>query len=111
MPSRFLKKVSERVAPPGREMWLLRLMPRAMLVGTLVPIAISAGARFLHAGRDAAIAAKAIRSVDIFSIALLVTTWTAIVTVLIGAIVVYIMKGPAYEADSYPLPQNKRDRR
>ena len=110
MPSRSLKKVSGRVAPPGLEMTLLRLMPRAMLFGTLVPAGLSLGARLLYRSGDTADVAKQVLTVDIFSIALLITAWTAIVTVSIGAIVVYIMKGPAYEADSYPIPHNKRNR-
>jgi hypothetical protein len=110
MPNRFLKKVSGRVAPPGLEMTLLRLMPRAMLFGTLLPAGLSLGARILYRGGDAAVVAKQVLTVDIFSIALLVTVWTAILTVSIGAVVVYIMKGPAYEADSYPIPHNKRNR-
>ena len=32
------------------------------------------------------------------------------VAVSIGAIVVFIMKGPAYEADPYPIPHNERNR-
>jgi hypothetical protein len=108
--SRFLKKVSGRVAPPGLEMRLLRLMPRAMLIGTLVPAGLSLAARILYRGSDPAAVAKQVLSIDIFSIALLITAWTAIVTVLIGAVVVYIMKGPAYEADSYPIPHNDRNR-
>ena len=110
MAVRFLNKVSERVAPPGLEMRLLRLVPRAMLVGTLVPAAISVCARVIHRGGHPADVAKQVLSADIFAIALLVTAWTAIVTVLIGAVVVFIMKGPAYEADSYPIPHNERNR-
>ncbi|MDJ0939305.1 MAG: hypothetical protein QNJ00_06045 [Woeseiaceae bacterium] len=107
---RFLKKVSERVEPPGLEWKLLKLMPRAMLFGTLVPALLSLGARLLIRDGHPADIAKQVLSVDIFSIALLITAWTAILTVSIGCIVVFIMKGPAYEADSYSIPHNKRNR-
>ena len=91
-------------------MTLLRLMPRAMLFGTLVPAALALGARlFIREGHSADIA-KDILTIDIFAFALLVTSWTAILTVSIGAIVVFIMKGPAYEADPYPIPHNERNR-
>ena len=110
MASRFLKKVSERVAPPGLEMRLLRMMPRAMLIGTGVPAALALGARLLIREGHPADIAKDILTVDIFAFALFVTCWTVILTVSIGAIVVFIMKGPAYEADPYPIPHNERNR-
>jgi len=106
----FLKKVSNRVAPPGLEMRLLRLMPRAMLAGTLLPLALAVGARVMIRDGHPADIAKDVLSVDIFAFALFVTSWTAILTVSIGAIVVFIMKGPAYEADPYPIPHNERNR-
>ncbi|MEO1202025.1 MAG: hypothetical protein AAFX10_04905 [Pseudomonadota bacterium] len=110
MAYRFLKKVSERVAPPGLEMTLLRLMPKAMVIGTLVPVALALGARVLIRDGHPVDVAKEILTIDIFAFALFVTSWTAILTVSIGAIVVFIMKGPAYEADPYPIPHNKRNR-
>jgi hypothetical protein len=110
MPYRFLKKVSGRVAPPGLEMRVLRMMPRAMLAGTLVPVLLSLGARLAIRGGHPGEVAKQVLTIDIFSIALFVTSWTAILTISIGAIVVFIMKGPAYEADPYPIPQNDRNR-
>ena len=36
-------------------------------------------------------------------VAAVVTAWTAIFTVAIGAVTVRIMKGPGYVADAYPL--------
>ena len=110
MSQRYLKKVSERVAPPGLEMRLLRWMPKAMLAGTLVPIMLALGARAWSRADDSVAVAKQVLSVDIFAFALFVTSWTAILTVTIGAVVVFIMKGPAYEADPYPIPHNQRNR-
>ena len=106
----LLRKVSERVAPPGLEWRLLKLMPRAMLVGTAIPALMSLAARLLIRDGHPADIAKQVMFVDIFSIAFLITCWTAIFTVSIGCVVVWIMKGPAYEADSYPIPHNPRNR-
>jgi hypothetical protein len=55
--------------------------------------------------------AKHIRSVDIFAIATEITLLVAVFTVAIGCVVVHIMKGPAYVADSLPVSHADRPRR
>ena len=62
--------------------------------------------------------AKQVRSVDIFAIAAEISLLTLVFTVAIGCVVVHIMKGPAYVADSLPVehsdrpkPQRRRDDR
>ena len=55
--------------------------------------------------------AKAVLSVDIFAIATAFVSWTAVLTVAIGCVVVAIMKGPAYVADPYPVSHSNRPRR
>ena len=108
---KFLNKLSGRVEPPGLELKLLKLLPRAALIGTALPIVVALLARFLIDDSNSADFAKQIRSVDIFCFAALITIWTAIVTVGIGSFVVFIMKGPAYGADSYPISHADRPRR
>lgn len=108
---RFLRKVHGRVEPPGLEREILRRLPQAALVGTLLPLCVAILARLLIDEGSAAEIAKQIRSVDIFCIASLITIWTAILTVGIGCIVVFIMKGPAYAADSYEVSHADRPRR
>lgn len=103
----FLRKRHERLVPPGLEYRILRLLPRVTLVGALIPVAMSVLVRILppQPGVDAA---KHVKSVDIFAIATEITFLTAMFTVAIGAIVVHIMKGPAYMADSYPVSHAER---
>jgi len=108
---KFLKKVYGRVEPPGMEMKILKLLPKVALVGTAVPALLAVLARLMINDGAAAEIAKQVRSVDIFCIASLITVWTAIVTVAIGCIVVSIMKGPAYAADSYDVSHSDRPRR
>ena len=96
-------------------MRILKLLPRAAWIGTAVPIVIAALARLVIDEGSSAEIAKQVRSVDIFCIAALITVWTAIVTVGIGSFVVFVMKGPAYGADSYEVshadrPKNSRNR-
>lgn len=91
--------------PPGRERQVLRLMPRALVLGTAVLALPSLGARlFPWDATEAEVAALVLR-VDIYAISAVVVHWTAVVTVAIGAVVVMIMKGPAYVADAYPLDE------
>jgi len=108
---KFLKKVYGRVEPPGMEMKILKLLPKVALVGTTVPALLAVLARLMINDGAAAEIAKQVRSVDIFCIASLITVWTAILTVAIGCVVVFIMKGPAYAADSYDVSHSDRPRR
>ena len=107
----FLRKISPRSEPPGLEMRILRLLPRAAWIGTALPILVAVLARLVLDGGSSAELAKQVRSVDIFCIAALVTIWTAIVTVGIGSFVVFVMKGPAYGADSYEISHADRPKK
>ena len=97
--------------PPGLEREILRRLPKVALVGTLLPLCLSLFARLVIDDGSAAEISKQVRSVDIFSIASLVTIWTGILTVAIGCVVVFIMKGPAYAADSYEVSHADRPRK
>jgi hypothetical protein len=107
----FLRKLSPRPEPPGHEIAILRMLPRLALVGTAVPILIAGLARLVIDEGSVAEIAKQVRSVDIFCIAALITIWTAIVTVGIGSFVVFVMKGPAYGADSYEVSHADRPKK
>jgi hypothetical protein len=107
----FLKKLGRRVEPPGLEWKILKMLPRAWLIGTALPVLVAVLARVIIDDGNAAEVAKQLRSIDIFCIAALITIWTAIVTVGIGSFVVFVMKGPAYGADSYPISHADRPRR
>jgi hypothetical protein len=103
----WLTKIHGRKTPPGLEVRILKMLPRITLVGTLAILALPVIVRFWPAqpGVDAA---KHIKSVDIFAIATEITLITAIFTVAIGCVVVHIMKGPAYVADSLPVSHSDR---
>ncbi|MEM9334410.1 MAG: hypothetical protein AAGA33_06125 [Pseudomonadota bacterium] len=96
------RKLHERRSPPGLETRLLRRLPVITLLGSLLPLALVVLVRILpvQPGVDAA---KHIRTVDIFAIAAELTFLTAVLTVAIGCVVVYIMKGPAYVWDAYHM--------
>ncbi len=106
---RWLTKLHERKTPPGLEVRILRRLPLITLVGTLCVLALPAIVRFWPA-QPGVEAAKHVRSVDIFAIAAGITLVTAVFTVAIGCVVVHIMKGPAYVADSLEVEHSDRPR-
>jgi hypothetical protein len=103
----LFNKLHGRREPPGLERQILRKLPKVTLVGLMIPAALAVLVRILppEPGLDVA---KHIKSVDIFAIASAITFFTAVFTVAIGCVIVYIMKGPAYVADAYPLQHSDR---
>lgn len=97
----LFNKISEDRSPPGLERKLLRWTPRALVISVAGPVALSFVARLVISGDSDA--SKTIATIDIFSIALAITLLTAVFTVAIGSFIVYVMKGPGYVADAYPL--------
>jgi hypothetical protein len=98
----WLRKVEDRQTPSGMELRILRKLPVVTLVASLAVLALPVLVRLLPAepGIDPL---KAARSVDIFAIATEITLLVAVFTIAIGCVVVHIMKGPAYAADSLPV--------
>jgi hypothetical protein len=87
--------------PPGLEMEILRLAPGTFLLGTLLIALPSLLARaFLWPDIDEV---KLITTLDFFALGAILVHWTALITAICGAVLVRIMKGPAYVADAYPL--------
>lgn len=103
----LFNKLHARLEPPGLEWQILRKLPGVTLVGLMLPVALAVLVRILPPEPGVNLA-KHIKSVDIFAIASAITFFTAVFTVAIGCIIVYIMKGPAYVADAYPLQHSDR---
>lgn len=107
---KYFRRLHDRSEPPGLERAILRLLPRALLIGTMIPLSLSALVRVLPLANSTD-PAKSILSVDIFSFATALTFWVAVLTVAIGCVVVAIMKGPGYVADAYPVAHASRPQR
>ena len=90
-------------APAGRERNCRRLLPKLLTLGTLLLCLPSLGVRLWWADAPAYEVSTLITTVDIYAISVLVLHWTVVFTVAIGAVIVLIMKGPAYVADAYPM--------
>ena len=101
---RFLRKLPNSIREaPGLEWVVMKKLPSILLLGTLIPLAVSMANRLFPPQAAAAEIAKHIKSVDIMAIAIEVTVWTAVLTIAIGCFVVIVMKGHAYVADAYEL--------
>lgn len=107
---KHLRKIHNRVEAPGLEWQILRRLPQYLLAATIAPFMVAMGARILLSADNSAAIAKQIMSIDIFCIAVAVTAWTTIVTIGIGSLVVHVMKGPGYAADSYDVSHSDRPR-
>ena len=105
----WLTRLYGRKTPPGLEVQILRKLPLMTFVGTLLVASLSVIVRFWPEP-DSIDRARHIRSVDIFAIASEITLLVAAFTVAIGCVVVHIMKGPAYVADSFDVEHSDRPR-
>jgi hypothetical protein len=102
---KYLKKLHGRRHPPGLEWRILRQLPSACVASTVIPLGVALLARLFPPSGSAAEVARRMSMIDILSIATGLTLWTAVLTIAIGCVIVYVMKGPAYVADAYSLPQ------
>ncbi len=94
--------------PYGFEWRLLRLMPTVCIAGTLLPALAAFLARFLVTGSNQAELARRIQMFDFLMIGLVIFIWTLVLTVVIGCVIVWLMKGPAYVADGYEVSHSDK---
>jgi len=93
---------------PGREHLLWRRLPALLLWGTLLP-ALLVGLNHLLAPAappdsplDGAVLLR-----DFVLLGWVTLHWTLVLTAAIACFIVRVMKGPAYVADGYALPQQR----
>jgi hypothetical protein len=107
----WLKKVPNSVrTASGLEWKLWHKLPVIAVLGTLIPLV---GLGLVHGFADDpanAATQRMLHLADIVVIGVLVFHWTMVVTVGIGCIVVMVMKGPGYAADSYPVSHSDAPR-
>ena len=99
----FHKLPGFRQTPAGQERQVLRRLPGILTLGSLLLCLPSLGVRLWWAGAPDYEVGAIITTVDIYAIGVLVLHWTVVLTVGIGAVIVMVMKGPAYVADAYPM--------
>ena len=99
-----------RTAEPGLERKTLRLLAPALAIGLAILMAPSVALRILpwdmHPMELALLTAKA----DIYAAACMLAYWNVLVFIAFAALIVVLMKGPAYVADAYPLIDSESPR-
>lgn len=98
---KYLNVLHRHRAAYGLEWKLLKMIPLCLVGSTLVPVFVALAGRIFPPDGTESEVAKSLMSLDIFSIAVGLTLWSAVLTVAVGCIVVVVMKGPAYVADGY----------
>ena len=95
-------------SPAGLERQVLRKLPRVTLMGTALIALPSLAVRLANMGDASNVALTQIATVDIYVLSVAVLHWTVVFTVGLFAVIVFVMKGPAYVADAYPLKDADR---
>lgn len=98
----LFRKLHERRHPPGFETAVLRRLPHLFAAAAFLPFGFALGARLFPQSSGAEEVARATAMADIVAIAAGVTLLTMVFTLAIGCVIVWIMKGPAYQADLPP---------
>jgi hypothetical protein len=106
----FQKLPGFQRTPYGIEWRILRRMPTVALAGTVLPALMALAARWLIDGATAAEAARNLQRFDYMMIGLVIFLWTLVLTVVIGCVIVWLMKGPAYVADGLPVSHSDTPR-
>jgi len=76
--------------------------------GTALALLPALIARALWSASDSTEAYRAMQWADIWALGGVTLFWAALLTVSIFCVVVLVMKGPAYIADRYDLPDSDR---
>ncbi|MDD2808695.1 hypothetical protein [Rhodoferax sp.] len=105
----WLKKLpGYQRTPYGFEVRLLRMMPSVLLAGVALPAAVAGLARVVFNQGTVDEIAHNIQTFDFVMLGLAIFIWTAALTVAIGCIIVWLMKGPAYVADAYEVSHSDK---
>ena len=105
----LLKKLDGfQTSPPGLERVILRRIPEFFLLGSAAILSPSILIRVLPHTESLKQWRDGIAMMDIVVISSLVFYVTMLFTLGLGALIVKLMKGPAYVADAYPLSDSDR---
>jgi hypothetical protein len=100
-----------RREPPGMERVILKKMPMVVVFGLLLLGLPSAVVRLIDWDRNPLAVAALIERVDMYAFGVGMFFFNAVFAVTTGAVLVMLMKGPGYTADSYPLSDAGAPRR
>lgn len=94
--------------PYGFELRLLRMLPSVLLAGTVLPAGLAGLARLLFNQGTVSEIEHNIQTFDFVMMGLVIFIWSAALTVAIGCVIVWLMKGPAYVADGYEVSHSDK---
>ena len=107
----FNKLPGTRREPAGLEILVLKSIPQATFATTLIPalfyLLISSYPELFRQGNPQ----EVINTAWITAVVVILTSWTIIFTAALASFIVYMMKGPAYVADAYPLSDADKPRK
>ena len=112
---KLFRKLDNHREPPGLERVVLKKLPIYLAGGTAVPLLVTILGRLFPPEGSVLEINKQTHIIDYIAIGAVFTVWTAALTVAIGCLVVIVMKGPTYVADSYYMEdpdhpdRNQRD--
>jgi len=92
----------------GLEWTLWRRLPAIFAWGTLAPVVLALVWHGLSPDQPSAADERSLLLFDYIVTGLVVLHWTLVLTLAIGCVIVMLMKGPAYVADAYELPDSDR---
>lgn len=84
------------------------MMPSVLLAGTLLPAGLAGLARFFYSRGSTLEVERLIQTFDFAMVGVVVLIWTAVFTIVIGCVIVWLMKGPAYVADGYEVSHSDK---
>ena len=91
---------------PGLEHRIWRRLPAVLLWGTLLPLLLAGLNHLLSpAAPDAGAVDGALLLWDFTMLGVVALHWALVLTLGLGCFIVRVMKGPAYVADAYAMPQ------
>lgn len=100
---KFLHKLPGSVrSAPGLEWMLWKRLPVFLLIGTLIPLGVAAVLWWWRIDTVDPSVNRDIARYFYIAVGTVILHWTLMFALAIGCVVVMVMKGPAYVADSSP---------
>jgi hypothetical protein len=94
--------------PAGLEWKILKRLPMVGVVGTVLPALALVAVWWTQAAEPTALEQRNFQQLAYMVLGWVILHWTLVVTVAIGCVIVWVMKGPAYVADAYPLSHSDK---
>ncbi len=108
--NRFNKRPGYVPSAPGLEQRIWRRLPAILLWGTLLPLVLAGVNRALAFAVTAPGGGEGAQLLwDYMMYGVVVLHCSLVLTVALGCFIVRVMKGPAYVADAYLLPDDNGD--